>query len=76
MPPLGNKVYIEFSHFDLEYILADEGDYFEHDVVEHGCAFDFVTIEETDGEGSILKSQKYCSNPPKALETNRIVVIK
>lgn len=67
---MGNKVYIEFSYFDLEYILDD----YEDDA-ENICNIDFVSVEELD-DGNVIKSHKYCKDKPQPIETTNTVVIK
>lgn len=72
LPQLGNKLYVEFSHFDLEYS-GEEEDYAGDSTVN---CFDFVTIDEIDAEDKVLNSHKYCNNIPKPIETTRKLVIK
>lgn len=63
-PPLGNRLFIEFSHFDFERM---------YDQV---CSFDFVTIEEHDSNDMMIRSNKYCIEMPKPLNTSNTVIIK
>ncbi|XP_055601686.1 cubilin homolog [Uranotaenia lowii] len=54
--PRGNKIDLEFSHFELE-----NGMTFDKNM-SHVCHFDYVEIIETKGESTI--SRKYCNHMP------------
>lgn len=70
MPAIGNKLYLEFSHFDLEH--AGEEDDTDTDM---NC-FDYITIEELDDDNNAVSSHKYCSKTPKPVETKKKLLIK
>lgn len=57
--PQGNKIDIEFSHFELE-----NGMIFGKDQ-SHVCNFDFVEISEPDNERQ--EPQKYCNHMPSKM---------
>ncbi|XP_058456836.1 cubilin homolog [Malaya genurostris] len=57
--PSGNKIDVEFSHFELE-----NGMIFEKNN-SHVCHFDYVEISEPNDDRSI--NQKYCNNMPTKL---------
>lgn len=63
-PPLGNRIFIEFSHFEMERVWGQS------------CTFDFVTIEEHDSNDMTIRSNKYCAEMPKPLNTSNTVIIK
>lgn len=63
-PPLGNRLFIEFSHFEVERVWGES------------CTFDFVTIEEHDRNDMTIRSNKYCAAMPKPLNTSNTVIIK
>ena len=68
-PTAGNKLYLEFSHFELEHSYTDgEGSV--------QCDFDYVQIDERDSENNLIKGQKYCNEMPKSIITSNAVVIK
>ncbi|XP_029722333.2 cubilin homolog isoform X1 [Aedes albopictus] len=57
--PLGNKIDIEFSHFELE-----NGMIFNSDQ-SHVCHFDYVEISEPNDEQNVPK--KYCNHMPASM---------
>lgn len=65
MPPMGNRVYLEFSHFDLEYSWSSDS----------SCVFDSLIIEQRDSD-TLIKTDKYCKEMPKPMNTTHTVVIK
>uniref|UniRef100_A0A1B0D3H0 Uncharacterized protein n=1 Tax=Phlebotomus papatasi TaxID=29031 RepID=A0A1B0D3H0_PHLPP len=65
--PLGNKVYIEFLHFEVENSESVEGE-------DHVCNYDYVTIEEKDGDQT-TKKKKYCNNAPDPFTSSGQVVV-
>ncbi|GAB0086814.1 Cubilin [Sergentomyia squamirostris] len=65
--PLGNKVYIEFLHFEIENNDSEQSG-------DHVCNFDYITIEEKD-EDQIVKKKKYCNSSPKSFTSVGEVVI-
>lgn len=67
-PPLGNKLYVEFSHFKLEHF-DDDADSLDQ------CNFDYLIIEEVDAENEI-STKKHCSHMPKAFTTTHTVIFK
>lgn len=56
--PLGNKLGLEFSHFDLEM------SYFSS-----SCEFDYLEIDQMDGE-TLLEKKRYCSEKPRHMEVS------
>lgn len=54
--PLGNKLGLEFSHFNLEVA------YFTS-----GCDFDYLEIDQMDGE-TLLDKKRYCREKPNHME--------
>lgn len=64
VPPLGNRIFMEFSHLDMEKSWSND------------CSFDFVSIEETDTNGMSLKTSRYCTGIPKPINTTNTVIIK
>lgn len=67
VPPMGNRVYLEFSHFDLEYSWSSDTK----------CAFDSVTIEQRDvSSDTLISTDKYCKEMPKPMNTTHAVIIK
>lgn len=64
-------MYIEFSHFDMEYLMDDD----DSDGA-NSCSFDFLTIEERDDENNAISSKKYCNTMPKSFESSKALVIK
>ncbi|XP_055295203.1 cubilin homolog [Sitodiplosis mosellana] len=68
IPPMGNRVFLEFSHFELESSAGTESD---------DCTFDHLTIEERDSNDGLIRTNKYCQIlMPKPLNTSHIVVLK
>lgn len=66
---LGNKIYIEFSHFDLEKTY-----YFENSGTN--CHFDYVEIIQYE-EDRQVQSSKYCEESPKNFTSlHDVVVVK
>lgn len=76
-PLPGNRLYFEFSDFDLEHIIDYE---YDDDLVtnEPACTdFDFLTIEERDKDvGTMIRSNKYCDHMPNKMNSSNTVVIK
>lgn len=72
MPPLGNRIYLEFSHFDLEHSWSME----DNRISSSSCIFDHLTIEEHDSSDTIVKTDRHCQSMPKPLNTSNAVVIK
>lgn len=72
IPPLGNRIYIEFSHFDLEHSwsISDE------ESKSSSCIFDHLTIEEHDSSDTIVRTDRHCQSMPKPLNTSNAVVLK
>lgn len=66
---MGNRVFLEFSHFDLEHTWVRENS-------PNNCVFDFVAIEERDSSGEVIQSNKYCRDMPKPVNSSHTVVIK
>lgn len=67
LPSEGNKLYFEFSSFDLEHLDSDATD---------PCQFDHVTIEERDSTDSLIRSNKYCDKMPIPFSTSNTVIVK
>lgn len=63
-PPLGNRVFMEFSNLDLEASSADK------------CPFDKVIVEERDSSDIVIRSDTFCNELPKPINTTNAVVIK
>lgn len=57
--PLGNKIGIEFSHFDLEIPVF----------AEH-CDFDYLEIAELDETDRAIETKRHCRAKPKAFESS------
>lgn len=72
MPWLGNRIFLEFSHFELEHSWAVN----EDGRASSNCIFDHLTIEEFDNTGTSIRSDKYCQVMPKPINTTHTVVIK
>ncbi|XP_031624566.1 cubilin homolog [Contarinia nasturtii] len=68
VPTMGNRVFIEFSHFDLEHTWSSDS--------LNNCMFDSLVIEERDSADVVIKSDKYCEKMPKPLNTSHTVVMK
>lgn len=64
VPPMGNRVFMEFSNLDLEASSADR------------CPFDKVVIEERDSSDIIVRTDTFCNELPKPINTTNAVVIK
>lgn len=73
VPPMGNRIYIEFSHFDLEHTWSIDDNSNQRSA---SCMFDHLTIEERDSSDQILRSDKHCAEMPKPMNTTRTVVLK
>lgn len=73
VPPMGNRVYLEFSHFDLEHTWSIDDD---TNTKSANCMFDHLTIEEHDTTDTIIRSDKYCASMPKPLNTSHTLVLK
>lgn len=72
MPPLGNRIFVEFSHFELEHSWSTDPD-----DKSSKCLFDKLTIEEREqGSETALRTDEYCENMPKSINTTNTVVIK
>lgn len=69
---MGNRLYIEFSHFDLEHTwsIDDANKRLEN------CMFDHLTIEERDSSDAVIHTEKHCAQMPKPLNTSHTVVLK
>lgn len=65
---MGNRVFLEFSHFDLEHTWSSDE--------SNNCLFDHLTIEERDSSDVVIRTDKYCQTMPKPLNTSHIVVLK
>lgn len=63
-PPMGNRVFLEFSNMELESSGHEK------------CQFDKVTIEERDSSEVVVRSDSYCDEIPKPINTTNTVVIK
>lgn len=70
-PPPGNRVFIEFSHFEMEHPWSSDDD--SRSV---NCMFDHLTIEERDSSDTVVRSDKYCQSMPKPINTTYTVVLK
>lgn len=64
VPPMGNRVFMEFSNLDLESSGGSR------------CTFDKVTIEERDSSDVVIRSDSYCQNIPKPINTTNTVIVK
>uniref|UniRef100_A0A7G3AGB7 Cubilin n=1 Tax=Lutzomyia longipalpis TaxID=7200 RepID=A0A7G3AGB7_LUTLO len=64
--PLGNKVYIEFLHFEVENGDATDGE-------NHVCNFDYVTIEEKIDQ--VTNKKKFCNHAPAPYTSQGEVVV-
>lgn len=66
----GNKLFVEFSHFDLENYNTF------HNATEHLCNFDYLEIIQYKGDERLLSS-KYCNSaPPPLTSMGDSVVVK
>lgn len=72
VPPLGNRVFIEFSHFEVERSYSMDSE----DEGETNCVFDHLTIEERDTSDAVIRSDKYCEKMPKPIDTPHSVILK
>lgn len=70
-PPPGNKVFLEFSDFELEYSNEDD-----ESTGDNECSFDHLEISEIDADNNISKKSKYCNNMPKSLTTSNKVKVR
>lgn len=57
--PPGNKINLEFSHFDFESITQQTGSNATH----QRCPFDYVELQEM-GTGDLPVARRYCANKP------------
>lgn len=69
IPPPGNRIYLEFSHFDLEHSWSEDDG-------ASACIFDHLTIEEYDASDAKVKTDKLCQAMPKPVNTTYTVVLK
>lgn len=58
---------MEFSHFEVERSWT---------MGENHCTFDFVAIEERDSSDMVVKTNKYCSDMPKPVNTSNTVIVR
>lgn len=64
--PQGNKIFVAFSAFNLEYIKTDLT----------ACAFDYLRIEQRN-QKTVLQSEQFCENMPKPFTSfSEIVAFK
>lgn len=71
-PPIGNRVFLEFSHFEMEHQWSLDDSHTR----QARCSFDSLVIEERDNTDSVIKTDTYCASMPKPLNTTHTVVIK
>lgn len=67
VPLPGNKLYMEFSSFDMEHLDPS---------VPDPCQFDHLIIEERDAADAVVRSNKYCEKMPAAFTTPNTVILK
>lgn len=67
VPMTGNKLYMEFSSFDMEHLDSSAPD---------PCQFDHLIIEERDSSDSVVRSNKYCEKMPAAFTTTNTIIVK
>lgn len=63
----GNKLYMEFTSFDMEHMDLSAPD---------PCQFDHLIIEERDSVDSVVRTNKYCDKMPAAFTTSNTVILK
>lgn len=64
MPPMGNRVFMEFSNLEMEASGSNS------------CQFDKLTIEERDSSDAVIRSDSYCEQIPKPINTTNTVIVK